>query len=145
MELRFPYRRIIKRGRTVYQPRIPLLLIYREKEIPIWPLVDSGAGTTIFRWKLGSELGVDVASGERKQIRGIGGSGVAFYHPVELSLTDGASSVRYTTRVGFTRMLGSLGLSGLLGQIGFFDRFRVTFDYPRLVIVRTRAATSAGR
>jgi len=145
MELRFPYRRFDRRGRIVYKPCIPVYLSYRQKGIWVWPVVDSGAETTVFSSDLGVELGIDVPSGERRTIKGIGGRGVAFYHPVALLLTNDAGSVRYTTHVGFTHMLRGLGASGLLGQTGFFDKFVVTFDRPGLVItVRTRSAKSAG-
>jgi len=145
MELRFPYRRFVRRGRVVYKPCIPVYLGYKHKGIWVWPVVDSGAETTVFSSDLGRELGIAVPSGERRTIKGIGGRGTAFYHPVELLLSDDAGSVRYKTHVGFTRMLRGLGASGLLGQTGFFDKFVVTFDRPGLIIaVRTGSATLAG-
>jgi hypothetical protein len=51
--------------------------------------------------------------------------------PMRLAdLTINAGPIEWAANVGFTEGLNYLGV-GLLGQIGFFDKFKVTFEHSK--------------
>lgn len=62
---------------------------------------------------------------------GVGNSGVATYYGfvrIEIPIKVGAS-LTFSTVAGFTVGMDHVGF-GLLGQMGFFERFPTTFNYP---------------
>jgi hypothetical protein len=66
-------------------------------------------------------IGIDLKSGKKEQRAGIGGEQDAWVHPVVLYVGEHAISIR----AAFVEILP---LSGLLGRIGFFEHFKITFD-----------------
>jgi len=89
-------------------------------------LVDSGADTCLFHGAVGETLGLNVKSGRKSPMKGVTSKeGEVFYHTVVVSL-DGQE---VESVVGFSYDLDMP--FGLLGQVGFFDSFRVCFDLPK--------------
>jgi len=89
---------------------------------PFEAMVDSGASDCIFHQSIGTSKGIKVESG-RKEIRnGIGGKQEVWIHPVQLYV--GASEM-IEINAAFAK---DLPLAGLLGRIGFFEHFKITFD-----------------
>ena len=89
-------------------------------------LIDSGADKCLFHGAIGEMLGLDVRSGKKSPMRGImSKQGDVFYHNVIISLygqeVESVVGFSYDLDIAF----------GLLGQVGFFDSFRVCFDLPR--------------
>jgi hypothetical protein len=84
-------------------------------------VVDSGAVISVFRDKLARSLGLNLESGERITMSGVGGRVTVWLHDVVLELPGGPVHAR----VGFQR---DLPVMGLLGMDGFFEHFKVTFD-----------------
>lgn len=50
---------------------------------------------------------------------------MAYFFDIELAIPG--TPIRFPTSVGFTPAIQA-GAFGLLGQNGFFDRFKITFD-----------------
>ena len=84
-------------------------------------IVDSGASDCIFPEAVAIALGIKVESGKKEQRNGIGGSQDVWIHPVQLYV--GAEVVEINA--AFAK---SLPVAGILGRIGFFEHFRITFD-----------------
>jgi len=61
------------------------------------------------------------------QAAGVGGSGKRLFHNITIDLSGFAPFQVYA---GFAEHLDNLGM-GILGQKGFFDRFKVHFDLPQ--------------
>jgi hypothetical protein len=102
---------------------IPVTLISDRKAITIDALVDSGADNCIFPGMLGLALGIDVYKGPKQLIGGLGGRIIeARFHHLKLKV----GHVQVNIYAGFS--FDTLGITGLLGQKGFFDHFRVVFD-----------------
>ncbi len=119
--MKFQYK---KYGPGVLRPVIPIEIIYEGKSVSYEALVDSGADGNIFPAQIADILGIDVKSGEKKEVWGITGVGEDYYaHSVEL-IVGGWS---YDIKVGFLPNIARLGY-GILGQKGFFDNFVVKFD-----------------
>ena len=119
--MKFQYK---KYGPGVLRPVIPVEIIYKGKTVSYEALVDSGADCCIFPAQIADVLGIDVKSGEKKEVWGVTGvSEDYFVHYVEL-IVGGWS---YDVKVGFLPNIARLGY-GILGQKGFFDTFIVKFD-----------------
>lgn len=88
-------------------------------------LVDSGASACVFHAGIGETIGMDIKSGKEFPLRGVTGSGRQFLHPVTLII--GGHNIE--TEVGFSYDLTMP--FGLLGQQGFFEKFRICFDLPK--------------
>lgn len=67
-------------------------------------------------------------------IRGVSGEGRVHYADVDISIPirsgTQVTTLRTHTRAGFMAGMDAQGM-GLLGQIGFFDSYSVTFDQRR--------------
>ena len=116
-------------------PFIPVTVIYHGKSITIDALVDSGADNCIFPGFLGVALGVEVHEGPKQLISGLGARVIeARFHYVQLKVRN----VEIEVYAGFT--FDTIGTTGLLGQRGFFDNFKVVFDrVDNCVIVNQRS------
>ena len=114
---------------SIFYPTLKLTLI-NPKTKQVFPnyvvLVDSGASACVFHAGIGEAIGMDIESGKKVPMRGItAGKGEQFFHNVILVI-EGTSIENY---VGFSCDLKFP--FGLLGQEGFFDKFRVCFDSPK--------------
>ena len=119
-------------GRTVLRP----WLTARVSTVAGAPFVsctaclDTGADDCVFPLPIAKRIGLDIASMPKGDVLGVGGKKDVYYANVRieipLPLGQGNSMV-FETRVGFVQDLGI----GLLGQVGFFDRFDVTFAQRR--------------
>lgn len=88
-------------------------------------LVDSGADVSLFSAEVGVELGIDIPSGEALTVRGATGDEQTFFmHPITIAVED---TVIETT-AAFAD-IPHLESAGLAGQRGFFNHFRITFDF----------------
>lgn len=111
------------RKRWVSRPIISVVLTHKEST-SIVAIVDSGADKSLFDAEVGKDIGLDVESGEVEYFGGIGGSRInAFVHRVQLQVIDIDKTIEI--QVGFAE---NLGISGILGQEGFFDAFRIKFE-----------------
>lgn len=102
-------------------------------------LVDSGSDVTIIDYEFGERLGYEVHSGQKQKIFGVGGGFITVYfHKVGFLIHDGSdeSPIRYQDLVAFTIEKFPPTMpqqTAILGTIGFFRHFRVTFEFPHQI------------
>jgi|SRR3989344_7224311 len=114
----FPY----QKSDSEFYPVIKLSLIYQEIKLVIESLVDSGANISIFGADVAKSLGVDIESGKRIHLSGVGGKIAGFEHVVEMEIAD----VRFSSKVIFSR---EYRVSfNLIGREGVFNKFTICFD-----------------
>jgi hypothetical protein len=85
-------------------------------------VIDSGASICLFHASIGRGIGINIEKGEPDKTMGI--SGVAtdiFVHTVSLHVLGSMFKIK----AGFS---DDLPLAGLLGRLGFFEHFKITFD-----------------
>jgi len=112
---------------SVSRPVVPIALINGSQRVRNLALIDSGADYCIFHAEIGEQIGIDIDSGKRLSFFGTGGQEQsAFFHDIKLEV--GGHEI--SCFAGFLRELESLPY-GILGQIGFFDNFKITFDYEK--------------
>lgn len=113
----------------VLQPTLDVVLINLKarRRISCHALVDSGADFCIFHGLFGEAIGLDVRAGKTQPFRGItSGVAKAYVHEVVLEI----SGVGGKIPIGFSYDL-TTPFRGLLGQRGFFELFKVSFNLPR--------------
>lgn len=112
-------------GRKLLRPVIPVELSYKNKKLPYNVLIDSGADFCLFNYEVANHLGIPIETGEKSEAIGITGFGSPIYiHTVNLKVKDKL----FRIKAGFLENMTNAGY-GIVGQVGFFDKFKVIFDY----------------
>lgn len=106
---------------------VPILNVYfyhRHGRSPGFEaVVDSGSEYTLIHASLAELIGLKVESGTAGSLSGVVANAKAevYYHKIKLAVL--AEVIEVTA--GFSY---DLPVAGILGRIGFFDRFIITFD-----------------
>ena len=122
-------------GRLARRPVLRITLRNGNNHISCYTIVDSGADDCVFPRSFMQPLGLDPLTAPTEMTSGVGNPSVAtHYSTVTIDLQGQMSFPVYA---GFTTGMDHLGI-GLLGQAGFFERFKITFDYNnRLYVLET--------
>ncbi|HWP55089.1 MAG TPA: aspartyl protease family protein [Pyrinomonadaceae bacterium] len=111
-------------ARPFHRPYLIVRLTHGTKHKDVIALVDSGADLCLFQSDIGKLIGIDVERGSELAFEGVSGAtATAYLHRISLTVR-GMSSI--SLDVGFTDSM-AVG-TGLLGQQGFFEQFRVGFE-----------------
>jgi hypothetical protein len=111
-------------GRLAPRPILKLTLVNGEKNFTCYTIIDSGADHCVFPRAFMQPLGLDPLVTPIEMSSGVGTTAVPT-HFVNLNF-DVQGLFQFSAYAGFTTGLDPLGV-GLLGQLGFFDRFNVEF------------------
>jgi hypothetical protein len=84
-------------------------------------LVDSGASDCIFTADIAKAIGINMESGIKDSRTGLGGLQEVWIHPVILYIGEHALNIKAC-------FAQTLPVAGLLGRVGFFEHFKITFD-----------------
>jgi len=138
--MKFPFYRFLSEPcsafpkiNALYRPVIPIHIYSPDLKYKFrhYALLDTGADYNLFHGDLLSILNMDyLDEGKREDMFGIEGRGVpTYFHDVVIEV----GSWRYKTPTAFTNY-GMVSTPdqityGILGQVGFFNHFKVTFDY----------------
>ena len=114
---------------SVKRPQIIVKLSYRDKSIKYYALIDSGSDYCLFPARVGEQLGIEIERGIHEKIRGINGFANCFFHSVSIDVGGSPLDVK----VGFSKDMDNMS-QGILGQLGFFDNFTVTFDFNKSTV-----------
>lgn len=123
-------------GRKEYVfPVVPCRLHHGKCSLPpIDFLVDSGADHCVFGGDIAEALGIDIRAGVRHSLTGVvGRKGESWVHSVKLEVVG---LEKYQLRCAFVEC--EIPHSGLLGRLGFFDRYVVTVDLRKRVTTISR-------
>jgi hypothetical protein len=122
--MRFPY----KRYGPVLRPVVSVTICDPDtsKEFICQALVDSGAEISVFGYEVAEALGIDTTQKKDREYFGIGGLQVeCVTHAVHFQL--GGWSHKANARFMLKKDDRKLPY-GILGQNGFFQYFKITFD-----------------
>ena len=90
-------------------------------------LIDSGADYCIFHATIGEQLGLDIKKGKKLIFYGTSGQAQeAFFHTILFKIGGN----NHKCAVGFSYDMNQLAY-GILGQYGFFDKWRIKFEYDK--------------
>lgn len=122
-------------GRYVYRPVVNITLVgpsgpADSEEATFLALVDSGAERVLAAPGVARQIGV-MPDRDRPEPLRIGGE-IRMVHPADVTLRlapePGLPGVEWRAEVGFFSAWTSAPWQVLLGQVGFFDQFTVTFS-----------------
>ncbi len=114
---------------TVYRPVAVVRLIVNEIRIRERFYVDSGADLTLIPLSLGVLLGFEVGKNKIVEMGGVGGGKIP---TILKSVKMQISRYEFDAKVGWALIEE---VPPLLGRMGFFDNFRVSFDKREKVVV----------
>jgi len=126
VEISVPATPAFPTGRLVRRPVLSLTLRNARHRLSCYAIVDSGADHCVFPRSFMQPLGLDALAAPVDMTSGLGSSNVPT-HFTDVTI-DLQGLTQFTVYAGFTIGLEQLGI-GLLGQTGFFERFKITFDY----------------
>lgn len=95
----------------------------------LYAIVDSGANVSLFQYEVAELLGISVTKGKKIPLSGIGGRIQGYLHSIPITV----AGYTFRCQVCFSKEL-HVPLN-LLGRTDFFERFRITFEESRQVIV----------
>lgn len=130
MKLKFEYKKfLLPQGKFLLLPVVPIGLEYNGHLIKYEALIDSGADVNVFPWDIAELFGFTKKDAKEKvNIHGISGKPILTYFFDTIIVVGGSS--RHIARCGFAEGLPATNW-GFLGQKGFFDNYRIEFDYQR--------------
>lgn len=105
-----------------YFPVIPVVFVVGAKRIRSQALVDSGATISIFGEETANALGIDIESGKRTMLGGIGGRIVGYIHHVKVRITGKELLCPIVFSHEYTVSFN------LLGRQAVFKQFRIIFE-----------------
>ena len=115
-----------------WRSTLRVILTVGDRRVECYGIVDSGADFTSFPLLLADTLGLTL-SGKATTSTGTGAETATWFHPITIELPDILGASPFSVNVGFVEGLNkwfSNGVGvGLLGQNGFFDKFRACFDF----------------
>lgn len=112
-------------GRLIKRPALILTLKNGQDRLTCHALVDSGADHCIFPRSFMQRLGMDPLTAPVDMTSGVGSTNVPTHY---CNVTLDLGVINFQVYAGFTTGLDQFGI-GLLGQDGFFDKFKITFDH----------------
>lgn len=93
--------------------------------IPFLAILDTGATQTLLHYSIAKSLYIDYKTGKKSMTRGITGAAVPiFVHDLEIEVI-GLPNSKVKSQVAF---INSPNVGMLLGQWGFFEHFKATFE-----------------
>lgn len=118
-----------------YRPMIDIHLWNTDltQRVRYYALLDTGADYNLFHADLAELIGIrDVRNDKEQELFGIEGEGIkSYFHDIIIE----AGGWKFKSYSGFTNFEGKRTLDkmpyGILGQVGFFEYFKVTFDYEK--------------
>jgi hypothetical protein len=112
-------------GKKTFRPVITVKLTYKNTQVEHNVLIDSGADFSLFSYDVAQVLNIPIETGVKSEAYGITGGGSPIYiHPITITVGKTALKVK----AGFIENMTNAGY-GIVGQVGFFDKFEVKFDY----------------
>lgn len=124
--MKFKYRKINLTSpfskKNISRPIIPISIHYKDKKVHYEALIDSGADFTILPLGLIEILNIDPSKLKEILFTGVDGGmlkGIIAKVNVEIA------GFTYETSIVFAQISGTIGI---LGQLGFFDKFIIKFD-----------------
>lgn len=113
-------------GHLIKRPTLVLTLRNGRNGLKCYALVDSGADHCIFPRSFMQRLGIDLLTAPVDMTSGVGSTNVPTHY---CNVTLDLGVIDFQVYAGFTAGMDQFGI-GLLGQDGFFDKFKITFDNP---------------
>lgn len=108
-----------------YRPIIPVTLKVGKIEFNYLALIDSGADFNIFHADIAKILKIDLSKlKDPVNFSGINGNGIGYFAAIDIGIGNNFIN----TPVVFSNDISDSGY-GILRQQGFFNKYKIEFDY----------------
>jgi hypothetical protein len=126
VSFKLPYKKAPDgKGGFGYYAVVPVNIALPTKNAPrtkrFEAIIDSGASRCIFHAQIGQAIGLEIEKGEVEITQGVAGPTPTYLHDISLYAPGGIIAIR----AGFSN---NLPVAGLVGMMGFFENFKITFD-----------------
>jgi hypothetical protein len=123
--MKYHYRAAVpeQAGPLLYRPIVEIEIVGPKGRLRELALIDSGADRSMLNKDIADIVGIDLTKATARRAIGITGATTVYLTEVELKL--GGARGKMNIPVGF---IDSPYVSVLLGQHGFFDLHRITFE-----------------
>ncbi len=126
VSLKIPYKKVPDgKGGFGYYAIVPVNIALAVKSSPrskrFEAIIDSGASRCVFHAQIGNAIGLDIKKGEVETTYGVAGPTPIYLHDISLYAPGGIIAIR----AGFSE---DLPTAGIVGMMGFFEHFKITFD-----------------
>ena len=122
-------------GQTACRPYLVAQLVTAAgQSVTCFVCLDTGADHCVFPLTFAAALGLDPLQMKMQMTGGVGSVANATYYEaitVRIPIAEpngNITTIEFQARVGFTAGMDAQGI-GLLGQLGFFETFPVTFNH----------------
>ena len=125
--MKFRYEPVPMRDGSIdMQPRVDVIFTNPKtgRHITVKALVDSGAGMTVLNAAFAELLGVDVTDAPQRSFMSANSSGTGYDYELKIKLKQDMLHEHITT----CSFMPNLRTDALLGQVGFFENFRIVFE-----------------
>ena len=125
--MKFPYLKLPSvdpKLKWVARPYIQIKLTGLKDYRIGYALIDSGADRCLFNIEIAEKIGLDLTEAPEEIFGGIeGGKLIVKLHKIKIQIVGMSEEIEVIA--GFVK---SSGVTAILGQEGFFDRFRIKFE-----------------
>ena len=116
-----------------HYPIVDVTLRYNGTEVSCPTVIDSGTHFSLFPFTVGEQLGLKVAEGKKAIVPP---EELVYFWQLEITLEN---RIEFPLYAGFSVYQDGRKV-GLLGQLGFFDKFDVTFEQGKgRILLRPRS------
>lgn len=140
--MKYQYKKYGKtdKGELIIRPIIPITLHYGDRSIRYEVLVDSGADMCVFDAEIAHLLGIDLTSGQSDTFSGVTGiKSNSYNHAIKIEVGGHI----FDSVAAFAPGISRFG-HGIVGQAGFFEFLKITFDHTeREIDLKIKKAANA--
>jgi len=126
--LSFKYRKEKYKDDWSYQPKIPITLECKGKQIQVVGMLDSGSDITIIPKEVAETLGIVEKTEQTEDIGSFGGDFKAFKVKLNIIISKGHETytIRNITACALAKEIPDATV--VIGRVPFFQYFLITFD-----------------
>lgn len=136
MVLNFKYKEVVNPDKIKKKrPMVPITFSDGDESFEVLALLDSGADQTAMSQEMAEALGLDL-TGTKSTAFGIGGKVDCVNSRVHITIQKGHEHYNMTVPVKVI-LMKDLQFPPLLGRLGFFDEFEITFnDHKKKMVLK---------
>lgn len=116
-------------------PKIPIIIKYKGNELKTTALIDTGADTSFVPEDVAGILGIKYHRSKEYIVTGIDKELRCTRHKVEIELSDGSDRIVIPNVPVDIPKFSQKMVGVLLGRDGFLDKFELTFNQKKDIIV----------
>lgn len=130
MKIQFPYLTTLGlgQGEMAFRPSLEIAIHASGKRFVQMAIVDSGSDISLMNYEVAEFFAIDLTRCKKTNVGGVTGKGIGYLTSIGITVEGFKKEI--TTPVVFIKDLNT-GI--LLGQTGFFEKFKIIFERKKRV------------